>query len=121
MGADNRGLRYGDGLFETMKVEKGQVIFKAAHFQRLWHGMGVLEMTVPPHINQEMLDNEIRTLCIENNCTTAARVRLNIIRGEGGLHDVPDQPPGYIIQHGHTTRYRKLEDTVGCRYLYRSK
>lgn len=28
IGADNRGLRYGDGLFETIKMIKGKLLLK---------------------------------------------------------------------------------------------
>lgn len=98
VGADDRGLRYGDGLFETMKVEEGRIIFKDAHFERLWQGMGVLEMLVPSYLTREMLAGEIELLCRKNNCTAAARVRLSIIRGKGGLYDSLDEAPYYIIQ-----------------------
>jgi branched-chain amino acid aminotransferase len=37
--ADNRGYRYGDGLFETMKMIKGRLILGNYHFERLFNGM----------------------------------------------------------------------------------
>ena len=42
-GADNRGLRYGDGLFETIKLTKGKIILADEHFARLWKGMNILQ------------------------------------------------------------------------------
>ena len=32
--ADNRGFRYGDGLFETIRVINGQVMLARYHFER---------------------------------------------------------------------------------------
>ncbi|MEO6540634.1 MAG: hypothetical protein ABIN74_06585, partial [Ferruginibacter sp.] len=43
----NRGLRYGDGLFETMKCINGQLDFVDEHFARLWKGMSLLEFKLP--------------------------------------------------------------------------
>ena len=37
--AGSRGLRFGDGLFETMKAINGEVEFIDEHFARLWKGM----------------------------------------------------------------------------------
>ena len=42
IGADNRGLRYGDGLFETIKMKNGKLLFEDEHFARLWKGLKVL-------------------------------------------------------------------------------
>ena len=38
IGPDNRSFRYGDGLFETMKMIKGNIVNKEFHFERLLMG-----------------------------------------------------------------------------------
>ena len=38
IGKNNRGLRYGDGLFETMKSRNNKLQFANDHFTRLWKG-----------------------------------------------------------------------------------
>ena len=55
IGAGNRGLRYGDGLFETMKMKDGNLVLEDEHFARLWKGMQVLQFTVPKHFNPDKL------------------------------------------------------------------
>ena len=97
-GADNRGLRYGDGLFETMKVKKSQIIFEDDHFARLWKGMGILQFDVPKHFTPGKLKEETISLITKNGHQECARVRLNIFRGDGGLYDAKDHLPNYIIQ-----------------------
>ncbi|MGF2414526.1 MAG: aminotransferase class IV, partial [Ferruginibacter sp.] len=98
IGADNRGLRYGDGLFETMKMKNGQLVLDDEHFARLWKGMKVLQFAVPKHFNPDKLQEEIVQLTIKNQHEAAARIRITIFRGNGGLYDAADHFPNYIIQ-----------------------
>ena len=98
VGADNRGLRYGDGLFETIKLNKGQIVFADEHFARLWKGMAVLQFDIPKHFTPDKLHEEILQLIKKNRHEGIARVRLNIFRGDGGLYDAPSHIPNYIIQ-----------------------
>ncbi|MEO6229008.1 MAG: aminotransferase class IV [Ferruginibacter sp.] len=95
---DNRGLRYGDGLFETIRLKEGKMIFEAAHFDRLWNGMKVLEFDLPKHFTQEMLQEEVLLLSKRNGHERDARIRINIIRADGGLYDAQNHRPNYIIQ-----------------------
>ena len=96
--ADNRGLRYGDGLFETMKFLNGKLLNEDEHFSRLWKGLKVLEFEIPKHFTTELLHQQITELVKKNAHELAARIRLTIIRGEGGLYDVKTYKPSYIIQ-----------------------
>ncbi|MFT3679781.1 MAG: aminotransferase class IV [Ferruginibacter sp.] len=96
--AASRGLRYGDGLFETMKMLNGSIINETAHFDRLWHGMGVLQFDIRAHFNREHLAGIIKLLAQKNGHEAAARIRLNIFRGEGGLYDPVNHLPNYIIE-----------------------
>jgi len=98
IGADNRGLRYGDGLFETMKVKNGQLVLEDEHFARLWKGMKVLQFAIPRHFNPDKLQEEILLLTKKNQHEKAARIRITLFRGNGGLYDSADNFPNYIIQ-----------------------
>jgi branched-chain amino acid aminotransferase len=42
--ADSRALRYGDGLFETIKLIDNQLLLASAHFDRLFHGLALLHL-----------------------------------------------------------------------------
>ncbi len=98
IGADNRGLRYGDGLFETMKMKNGKLVFEDEHFARLWKGLKVLQFDIPKHFTVEWLQQEIMSLAKKNGHETAARIRLSMVRGDGGLFDAKNHLPNYIIQ-----------------------
>ena len=83
--ADNRGYRYGEALFETMKVSKGNIQLEVYHYERLFAGMQLLDFPAPPHFNREQITGKIKTLCEKNKCEELGRVRLSIFSGNGGL------------------------------------
>ena len=95
--ADNRGLRYGDGLFETIKYKNNELILVDEHLSRLWKGMQLLQFDIPKLFTPDNLQDQILLLLKKNNLTTA-RIRLSIVRGNGGLYDAVNHHPLYIIQ-----------------------
>lgn len=94
----NRGLRYGDGLFETMKCIHGQLHFIDEHLSRLWKGMNLLEFNLPKLFTPSFLEEEILALVKKNGHNKTARIRLTVFRGDGGLYDDIDHKPNYILQ-----------------------
>ncbi|MES1213957.1 MAG: aminotransferase class IV [Bacteroidota bacterium] len=94
---DNRGFRYGDGLFETMKMYNGQIALKTFHFERLFSSLDLLKYRLPAFFNQEKLEKEILLLCKKNNCEKLGRVRLTVYRGDGGLYD-ENKTLNYLIE-----------------------
>ena len=76
----NRSFRYGDGIFETIKVFKNQILLTEFHFDRLVAGLSLLNISVPPFLNVNALHKNILELCSKNNCEGSARVRVTIYR-----------------------------------------
>ncbi|HEY6900232.1 MAG TPA: aminotransferase class IV [Puia sp.] len=99
LSANNRGFRYGDGLFETMLVKKDGIRLAVYHFDRLLAGMRFLLFDIPPTFT-ERLTREIFQLCEANDhfATGAARVRLVVFRGDGSPAGPLDTSPHYLIQ-----------------------
>ncbi len=95
---NSRGLRYGDGLFETMKSKKGQLLLADEHFARLWKGMGLLQFKIPRGFTPDNLQSEMMALLKKNEQDNIARIRLTVFRGDGGLYDEPAHEPHYLIQ-----------------------
>ena len=60
MSVDDRGLRYGDGLFETVRVFAGQPLWWDLHMARLVRGSEVLGLQAPP---TAVLAGEAAQLC----------------------------------------------------------
>lgn len=87
--AQNRSFRYGDGVFETIKVYKESIPFGTLHFERLFLSLRLLKMHFS--FEAEQLEKMIRELCKRNGCTDLARVRLAVYRTE-------DNSAGFIIE-----------------------
>jgi branched-chain amino acid aminotransferase len=98
--ADNRGFRYGEGLFETMLAIEGRVRLWPYHFERLLSGMRMLRFE-PTAQFTTAIEQQILELCVVNGAGAEAaysRVRLTVFRGDGSLTDAIDTFPHYIIQ-----------------------
>ncbi|HLZ87449.1 MAG TPA: aminotransferase class IV [Puia sp.] len=96
--AGNRGFRYGDGLFETLLIKKGQIRLRDYHFHRLFTGIDLLRFTKPALFTPASLEKQILRLCERNDHTALARVRLVVFRGDGGLYDPQTLHPHYLIE-----------------------
>lgn len=95
--AANKGYRYGDGLFETIKVCQGEILLENLHFERLFSGLSILKYEVPKFFKKERIRDEILKLCQENKADKLARIRISVSRGNGGLYD-EDQKLQYLIE-----------------------
>ena len=95
--ASNRGYRYGDGLFETMKLDKGVILLEELHFQRLLNGLELLKFDLPKLFSTSKLAAAIIQLAEKNQVLELGRVRLSLFRGNGGLYDA-DRTVQYLIE-----------------------
>lgn len=77
----NRSYKWGDGVFETIKVYNGQILLKSFHFDRLLASIRLLQMRHA--FNPDELEQHILTLCAKNDCLNLARVRLAVYRDDG--------------------------------------
>lgn len=87
---DDRGLAYGDGLFETMRVHRGEVPWWDVHWTRLAHGAGRLRIALP---DQRQVRTEVADLCDADVDTDAGNpgsvLKLLLTRGSGGRGYAP--------------------------------
>ncbi len=93
----DHSYRYGDGLFETMKMIGGNILFEDFHFERMLAGSKVLKFRIPALFTKQKITEEIKALCKKNDCEELARVRLSVSRGNGGLYDC-DNKFSYLIE-----------------------
>ncbi len=84
----NRGLQYGDAVFETLKVVEEKILFWEDHYFRLMASMRILRMDIPMYFTFEFLQNEIlkTTKAYTNNDSGTFRAKLIIWRKTGGKY-----------------------------------
>jgi 4-amino-4-deoxychorismate lyase len=127
----DRGLQYGDGLFETLRVANGAVRFWDAHYARLQSSCERLDIPAPTAIQ---LQNEASQVI---GSTRDAVLKIIITRGVGGrgyrsstkslptriisLHDLPIALPldGGIEVRWCNTRLARNAQLAGLKHLNR--
>ena len=96
---ENRGLRYGDALFEAIRVSSDKIFFWEAHYLRLMASMRILRMEIPMNFTMEYLETEILKIVASNGLTNAtARIRLTVFRNNGGLYLPETNEISYCIE-----------------------
>ena len=98
IGPDNRAFRYGDGFFETMKVNEFGINLEELHFERLFFSLDLLQFDVPPFYTAAYFRQQVESLLRQNNHSSSARVRLMIYRGDGSIYGSIDHFPHFVIQ-----------------------
>ncbi|MGB0805148.1 MAG: aminotransferase class IV [Salibacteraceae bacterium] len=106
----NRGFKYGDALFETIKCVDGTPLFLEAHLQRLYAGMEVLEFEWSDQLLKTVLNEEIKRLLIRNRNKDGARVRLTIFRKNGGYYSPETNDISVLLEsQTHSNKYELNE------------
>jgi 4-amino-4-deoxychorismate lyase len=90
--ADDRGLAYGDGLFETMRVHRGEVPWWDAHWSRLELGARRLRLPLPDRMQ---LMAEAAEFCAGRDGV----LKLIVTRGGGGRGYAPptEAVPAWLL------------------------
>jgi 4-amino-4-deoxychorismate lyase len=86
--ADDRGLAYGDGLFETIAIRRGKARFLPAHLQRLAEGCRRLAIPLPESV---LLEKDLARLAGGLERGTA---KIIVTRGAGPRGYAP---PGHCV------------------------
>ena len=98
LSVNNRSFLYGDGVFETLKIVNGKILFFEDHYFRLMASMRIIRMEIPMTFSLEFLEEEIVKLASINKVEHSARVRFTVFRNEGGFYSPNDNSISYVIQ-----------------------
>ena len=94
----NRSFRYGDGLFETMRMHEGKILNMDFHFERLLAGMRLLQMEIPGFFSVKFFTDTVNELLIKNSIFQNARIRLMVFRGEEPIYEIENNSVNYLIE-----------------------
>jgi len=111
---ENRGYKFGDALFETLKVVGRSILFWEDHYFRLMASMRILRMEIPITFTMEFLEQEIlKTIEANSLNESPVRVRLNVDRGEGGKYLPENQELNYsiVVEKMGNARYNHTDSS----------
>ncbi len=95
LGINNRAFKYGDSLFETIRVFDGTIPFIGFHFNRLIGGLSILGYNIPKKFNCNFIIQEINKLTKGKG---NHRIRLMVFREDGGLYSPTNNNLNFIIE-----------------------
>ena len=94
----NRGLAYGDAVFETIKTLNGKILFWEDHYFRLMASMRILRMEIPMTFTPELLEEQILDLInVQTNNSNSYRVKFTVYRESTGFYTPDSNAIGYFI------------------------
>jgi branched-chain amino acid aminotransferase len=94
----NRGYKYGDSLFETIRIKEGTICFLEDHYFRLMASMRMLRMEIPMRFTLEFFEAEIQKLILVFEPNSITKVRFTVDRKEGGLYAPTTHEIQFLIE-----------------------
>lgn len=95
---ENRGLNYGDAVFETLRFSGGKIYFWEDNYFRLMASMRILRMEIPMTFTMEFLEEEIvKTINSSEEKNAAFRIKLLVWRKTGGKYTPNTNEIEYLI------------------------
>ena len=106
---ENRSFLYGDGVFETVKIVNGKILFLEDHYFRLMASMRVVRMEIPMNFTMEFFEEQILSLVKRNNLGQSSRARITMFRNDGGYYLPVTNNVSYLI---HATALEEMSYTI---------
>jgi len=94
---NNRAFLYGDGVFETLKVLDGKVLYAEDHYFRLMASMRVVRMEIPMNFTMEYFEEQILSLATTANLAVSSRARITVFRNDGGYYLPTDNNVSFLV------------------------
>jgi branched-chain amino acid aminotransferase len=93
----NRAFKYGDGLFESMRLMKGKLKFADLHAERLQKGMKALKIDGYSQTDSWFLKEKVEELARRNK-VKHGRLRLTVFRDSEGFYTPTQNKMGYCLE-----------------------
>jgi branched-subunit amino acid aminotransferase/4-amino-4-deoxychorismate lyase len=94
----NRAFRYGDALFETVRIVNGKPVFLKEHVNRLMEGLRVMKMQTPINLNTDIMQRLIGELLQKNGIVSDGRARFTVYRNNGGFYTPTDNQVSFLLE-----------------------
>ena len=95
---DNRAFRYGDGLFESIRIINGAMPLFHYHYPRLVHACEMLKLQLDKKFNATYFKTQILKAAKAKGLEENSRARLSIFRTAGGYYLPKSSKAEYVIE-----------------------
>ncbi|WP_417601754.1 aminotransferase class IV [Pararhodobacter oceanensis] len=86
------GFGFGDGVWEGLRLVRGEILQLEAHLDRLFEGAGSIALEIPQ--GREGIKAALAEVLAANEMVDGAHIRLMVTRG---VKSTPNQDPRFII------------------------
>src|SRR5689334_13063550 len=114
----NRAFRYGDALFESIRLMNGEILYFEKHLERLAAGMKYLGMIPHQDFSFQNLYLLIRHLDQVNQLKGNGRIRFEVFRADGGLYAPDANSVNYLIEGDELEHKEYVLNENGLRLDY---
>jgi branched-chain amino acid aminotransferase len=83
---ESKAFRYGELVFETIRLHHGKIPLLQSHFERLQIATKTIGLALPKHFSEKLLEQYIQQTAQKNKLSTA-RIRVTVFGGSGGLFE----------------------------------
>jgi branched-chain amino acid aminotransferase len=94
----NRSFKYGDGLFESIRVWEGTPLFWEAHLERLFEGMKALKYEFDKKEFTVKLAHAWAKLLAEKETIIHGKLRIHVFRSGDGTFLPLDRTPQFLVE-----------------------
>lgn len=96
--SSNRGLKFGDGIFESMKMQNHELMFSDLHADRIQAAAKFLKFEKYQLLDSYFLRQKTTELSKKNKLNGNSRFRLTVFRSNGGLYTPDTNKYEYILE-----------------------
>ncbi len=96
--ASNRAFKFGDGLFESMRMIQGKLQFADLHADRLTAGMKALKLDGHVLMDSYFIRQKTADLNKKNRWNGNVRFRLSVYRSGGGIYTPETNKAEYVLE-----------------------
>tara|TARA_B110000438_G_C15744520_1_gene620084 strand:- start:286 stop:1125 length:840 start_codon:yes stop_codon:yes gene_type:complete len=94
----NRAFKFGDGVFETIRIVNGRALFLEHHINRLITGAKAMKIDVSQNLNVSYFTKIINELSHLNKIKQGGRVRLTLFRSGEGAYKPTTNDGSFVIE-----------------------
>lgn len=98
LSSSNRAFRFGDALFETIRLINQKPQLLKSHYERLIKGMRLLKMNIPEYLTEDFLRSAIIELAKKSNLIGDSRVRFTVYRADGGYYSPDSNDIAFLME-----------------------